>query len=714
MSCISTLTIANDVKSSSAELSCEQALDENHQLTKLQNMLIQVGLYHVNMEFKDDVQQYKQDAKLLSDSVVGKVTRQWLSSFCSSLIEYQKANVIATLFIYSAIKKVEPDCKAVSNISMLNQWFNKQTQGIEKEWVQGLLRQCSLDSAETLIGQKSYKPNYYMLTAEDMKTISKKDESNKAPNNLTMEVEFPQKILDTLKLVQDKPFPTYRLFAKTLHSILKEDLTSPQFAGVESLANKGIEINNTVLGSADCGCVKNIEDNKVTYNIYPGWLYSAADKEHVAPMSKDKEKAKTDKLKKIDYSTISRIGYQGLSLSENGKFNHETALKYWYKASEKFIKQANQHYSKKDIIVELENWKSWDKLTIKEALTSFKYNILNPEHYAASSKSMPIDGVTLYFPDYSSEFNLQLSEIADEFISLKKDHAEFHVNVLLDIAICGANIDCSTAKLNTPLVDLKTCEIAIGGKIKKQEESSRCAVVKSEGATIEEQEAAKHKVDMETLNYVLIYLPEKTTETKKHLRRVIENTFKGEGRSKMLNKIIPIIVPYDLSQEQSFEQVEDDIVYAKHNFGGIGFWPLPLEGEPSFKKLQGIINTHLFNNAEQKYIEKLVSKVLPIEMCDFICTQRGYFRTVLGTLVFFLVVSAFAKSSSCYVCKIIEQYQRTYLSSWIATLVLVLAMLGCDRFFQEHADKAMSGVVVTIVFYFIGNYIINIKKKQLP
>jgi hypothetical protein len=690
-------------------LSCEQVLDRSEPLTKLQSMLIQVGLYHVNKGFKEDITQYKQDKQKLTDSFVGKTTRKWLSGFCQSLPDSQKGNVIESLFLYSALKKVEPDCKAINNTLLLKKWFAEQKNGVEKDWIKGLLYQCEPEFIQFLAERKNTMdngednaPSYYLLSEDDLLLVAEET---------------------TLSKIKQKAFPSKLLFAKALNATLtkkpliidtdeKKEISNKKkqqeiikdtqqldltIEKLTLLAKKTPTINHPILNKADCGCLKNIEEKKITYHIYPGWLAPLIDNKNNIS---DEDKSTSETVNKsIDYSTISRIGFQGLSLNRDGSFNSRADLEAWYQVSKKFIEQAHLHYTKADIIIELENWKLWKEKTIQKAYKNIKLKVLKNKKLSTSKQAKNLDGITLYFPNYSSQYNGKMSEIAQVFLDIKKEHTDFKVNILLDIDICGDEKNCTKTSSSKPLVDLKTCGIAIGGILDKDDENKRCQLSDSE---------------QKTLDYVLIFLPEKTTYTKKHLRKVIEEKFKGEARSLMLNKIIPIIMPYEYKENGNFEQFEDDIVYAKHNFGGVGFWPLPLVEDESFDVLQKIINKHLFDNASQNNIEAIVKSVLPDNICDLICTQRWYFRALFNVFVIFLVSSVFLKSSSCYICKIIDQHYRSYLSIWTGTILLFVSMLGCDRFWQERADEAMLGVIAFVVLMGFGNYIINIKKKQLP
>ena len=92
---------------------------------------------------------------------------------------------------------------------------------------------------------------------------------------------------------------------------------------------------------------------------------------------------------------------------------------------------------------------------------------------------------------------------------------------------------------------------------------------------------------------VLVFLKRPTSEAKKLLRtRLEKGKYYGAERPEVLRSIIPIVPPSghqfvkrqqpkgqgSNSSDKDYSQFIDDVAYFNDNFGGIGFWPVPLLG----------------------------------------------------------------------------------------------------------------------------------------
>ncbi|MBA6293760.1 hypothetical protein H4J58_03935 [Colwellia sp. MB3u-70] len=849
-------------------ISCQQVLNKTS-FSKMQSMLIQVGLYHVNYRYKHYVDNFTEKKEPLSDSIVGPVTLKWLTDFCENLPEPHKKDVIDSLFLYSSIKKVEPNCKATGNLAMLKQWFNGQSKKYGNKWVSNLLKECDKQTSES---EQDNDPHYYQLSKESIELIAQdkalfvvlathintpfidkinaeqffmplledfgankqryldaildtlksnytlqlnkrsfdrlainpqltpyitaleslKNKSHSANDVLLKAVadvltkavnsnsaEFPLKamvkktdvspntlaktpavyinklaeqVIETsslytfvfdntsfddlknkslmnfavsdkdlkkLSLLEQKAYPSEMLFKHALASIFlaegdtkdsieiatdKEPINNQKLTfsidKIMQLAEQQPHINSPIANEADCGCVKERYYDNVIYNIYPGWLPS--------PKIKTIEtivegKSEDDKSNKIDYTNISRIGFQGISIDKNGHVTGSENIGVWNSLRENFINQAHKHYTQADIVIELINWQKWSDKVIKKSLVTVKNSLLKSpkekDMLWSNDNVTNLDGITLYLPKFTPEDSDTLSSIAQTFLSLKNGKPNFKVNVLLDLDICPSGIDCKDENSHSNVIDFKLCNVAIAGIIESDKNNSVCKMTDSEE---------------QTLDYILMYLPEYTTKTKKHLRKIIEDNFTGAARRTMMNKIVPIIMPYDLSAAADFSQLEDDLVYTKHNFGGVGFWPIPLQGEAHFDAIQEKINKVLIDPIIVNKIEVLVKSILPENVCDFICTQRWEVRIVFDVMIIFLVSSIFLKSSSCYICQFIDNHYKSYLMSWASAVLLFFSMLGCDKYWQENADIAVLGVLIIIVLITFTNYIIKMRNDHLP
>ena len=130
---------------------------------------------------------------------------------------------------------------------------------------------------------------------------------------------------------------------------------------------------------------------------------------------------------------------------------------------------------------------------------------------------------------------------------------------------------------------------------------------------------------------ILILLEEPTTQAKKQLRLAVENSgLYGTLRGIMLRNIIPVMA-FD---GHNWEQLEDDIVYFKDNFGGTGFWPIPLDGTPmpevmsgrceEMKSVTGCLVRHFQHEQRDGQPDSVLDR--------FVCENRMVFWVVLMVL----------------------------------------------------------------------------------
>ena len=143
------------------------------------------------------------------------------------------------------------------------------------------------------------------------------------------------------------------------------------------------------------------------------------------------------------------------------------------------------------------------------------------------------DGVTLHFENYPQDnqsvevFGQFLDELSDQLKTNKRDYA---LNLMFSSAEAGRGI-FDYQKLSERMDRLKR----------------------------------KH-TDLKIL--LLVLLQEPTTNEKKRLRYDIEDGLHGQQRARLLRDLV-MVLSYD---GHSRDQLDDDIIYAADNFGGIGFW----------------------------------------------------------------------------------------------------------------------------------------------
>ncbi|WP_139826219.1 Ig domain-containing protein [Derxia lacustris] len=171
----------------------------------------------------------------------------------------------------------------------------------------------------------------------------------------------------------------------------------------------------------------------------------------------------------------------------------------------------------------------------------------------------------------------------------------------------------------------------------------------------------------------LVLMTEPTKFTKKELRRKIDlsTALSGSNRTVVSRKLIPILTPGTYGKPGSAivddeVQLLDDLAYAQNNFGGVGFWALPLAAH-------GI-------DLPDKLVETFVDSRRRGDnaVCGLLCPNRWPLRIAVEALGV-LELAGFALYWA--VCRV-QRWGRRYLLGLmlggIVFTALALGMLSCD------------------------------------
>ncbi len=162
----------------------------------------------------------------------------------------------------------------------------------------------------------------------------------------------------------------------------------------------------------------------------------------------------------------------------------------------------------------------------------------------------------------------------------------------------------------------------------------------------------------------LVFLPEPSSESKKQLRRLIEESpaLKGADRRIFLRSVVPLLV----LPQRNAQQYEDDVVYVQDNFDGIGFWPAPL------------IDSQI--TAEQRHTLRRVFVTDPPSslseaVCGVVCPNRWALRLLLELL---LLAGVLTWAAFQWNCEWRAKYGRLALLAGIPPVIVGAALLQCD------------------------------------
>jgi hypothetical protein len=123
------------------------------------------------------------------------------------------------------------------------------------------------------------------------------------------------------------------------------------------------------------------------------------------------------------------------------------------------------------------------------------------------------------------------------------------------------------------------------------------------------------------------------------------------------------VIPVVQFDNHNWQQLEDDIVYASDNFGGIGFWAPDFNNlaTPITDMTQSCNNSKsialcvLKNNQEQDQVENQPSVIE-----KFTCVYRGYLQLMLTLLVLLAITLAILYFKYCEVQNLVKKYFYGY------------------------------------------------------
>ncbi len=446
-----------------------------------------------------------------------------------------------------------------------------------------------------------------------------------------------------------------------------------------------------------------------TYGFYPYWLASSAYEEiGVSPANPGY----------LNFSLFSRMAYFALPINDNGELND---LLHW--KNPRFLKRFVQHLKqfnvKRDIVLYTANWANWP--------SQDQVKVYAEEHYAqlktmqnSVEKYGGINGVTLYFDHYgaASDPSFIITYISRLYEKIREEstmasHPWLDINLMLSLegldneeSRVGDSVEDNNsyfAKLQTLFMDTHKDRV-----LKSSVEDIEKGEPQTLSSLISQLKESEHK---SKVNHILVFLNESTSINKKKLRLQIENEFKGEARVDSQEKIIPILGRLNLSEENAsaHRQFMDDIAYLKYNFGGIGFWNLPLTTEnedhslkPTNTEMQILSHTLklAFENGENNYVNTaalggigavLHSPALThyVSVCAYVCPHRAWTLPIVLVLLAANAIIFVLYRSHCPSRTYIKSHRLYFaLLNW-SVVLFIFIIFGCDPNLQPYANITM-------------------------
>ena len=408
----------------------------------------------------------------------------------------------------------------------------------------------------------------------------------------------------------------------------------------------------------DCGCSRDF--SALVYGFYPYLLARSEDRN-------------------VDFSLFDRIGFNMQVLDDGGNIPRRLQ---WSDENESgkniagFLSKAHKHRVKVDATFYALNWQGWQGK--ENAISNAVSNIVKTarqEFHESDAKlwreffSQRVDGVNIYFDDYNkSSSAADLVEIVQNLSEeLRREDLAVELNIIL-----GFNQSDFGEELLTGLK-----QILVG--------------------------------DEAVVNKVFVFLPKNTlksrknsSEAKKALRQKVENAFSGNNRTKVLRKIIPITTPVEIDFEplpkndEQDSQFDDDLIYLKDNFAGVGLWPLVPESESEAKEIEKALARHYQANDGYNVLGEILDDYAP-GLCEFVCPNRILFYLGLGLLVGILVTYALLAFWNCRLRAIYRRYFLYFIALFLFIALVFVLTLVCDPAWERRVDSVVIGILLLVI-----------------
>lgn len=449
---------------------------------------------------------------------------------------------------------------------------------------------------------------------------------------------------------------------------------------------------------AECGCAMD-DMPGVVYGFYPYWW---------TPKNSQK----------VNFRPLNRMAYYGLKIDETGEFRWGSGvfdITDGSRVGNEFVHTAHQHNARVDWLIEKNDWgPAWTGLNADGRVAVFKRirdnisTLLNaPLTYpAARIKGWTTfigapprrgDGVTLSFPNYPRDpastklFNEFYKQLVDEM-----DKHKLWVNILVtqNTLESGKNGGQGAFGLAN-LIQLR--------QLREQRHPS---------------EPTTRPGTQEKGGYLLVLLNEPSADAKKALRLDVENdtNLHGAARADFLRNMLPVL-HFD---DKNWQQLDDDIVYARDNFGGVGLWA------PDFDNMAQPVKTASHSCLESQQIvyclladmrgESVASSVAgPIEA--FACVHRWILQWIMLFLIAAGVLVIILFFTFCKVQNFIKEYFLwMQLLLVLPTLLVFILLLLYDPFMENLSNGNLPffiAAAVIMIGVFVG-YRFWRAQRQVP
>ncbi len=476
------------------------------------------------------------------------------------------------------------------------------------------------------------------------------------------------------------------------------DLLPPELqAQIVTLAEKlhPIEDSQAPRLTASCGCYASDNGNTV-YGIFPYWLA-------------------TDTAQKVDFSLFKRIAFMGAVMKDDGSLSVPNG---WAGEPGGFARVASRHGSELDLVIYRRDWTGLlrqpaaklDELARTAARNAVQMaeakrddgpsRWLRPLLLPAwREREQVYGGLTIMFDDAA----LSTSEQRAAF---KRFYRQFTLRLITEMQAIGRSYQLNFI---VPEQQLGDEDGAYGfGQLTDYMETAQRG---PRDPNTDEETLHRYRGTTDISVFYLMMMGEPTSTFKKELRRKIDETrlLQGHRRVAFLQGVIPVQFdvrtdkPVPMAPDLS-RQVDDDLAYMRWNFGGVGFWPLPVEGLGQGSALRQLI--------EENYKPPAT---LASGLCAWACPNRVALRLLLQCVLIIGLALLATYARSCR-----AQHaggRQLLLALWgigLITLVMAATVFSCDPLMNELRAGNAPLYVLILLLCVAGAYTTLRKPMDAP
>ncbi|NKB82754.1 MAG: hypothetical protein GKS05_12895 [Nitrospirales bacterium] len=397
-----------------------------------------------------------------------------------------------------------------------------------------------------------------------------------------------------------------------------------------------------------CGCVP--ETTNVVYGFYP-------------------EEMATKEEQKVDFSVLSRIGYQALTFDENGTI---LPSPHWKKEKpySNFINEAHRYRSKIDLVLTNDHWEKWgelDRIETGLVIDELVKNIVGAVTVPLDNNWLTVmkpyisfgfsplrtmgDGVTL-------DFHFEVLSLADQqkifpslylFVKTLRDRLDeidrsYALNMMVPIdnimqrkgVYALSNLQKMVGYVDLFLVMLDNSP---------------------DGSVDAEMEQLRIEVEKQFLS--------------------IEEKSPNAALRTMVRKMVPVITqqaePYD---------IDDTLVYVKDNFKGVGLQPIPIGDKSQARAVNMALNSYLYDEDGVAWI------------CPVVCTYRWILRTIIFLVFIFGLGYGLLSIVMYNLRSFYTSHAKYFVVGILLTLIVLLLTFFCDPFWKERQSELISALFI--------------------